>query len=171
MKKSEVMVDKIEKIKRQQDVLRLKLIGMKDWQIAEYKKISIATVWRDFNAVKEEYEEQIKKTDAMGILAVLAMEFDNVLNELWKRYANAEESDKPAILNMVSQTINRKAESFARLGFGKPLMEVNGIKNEDTRITVHWIDPSKYHTEVEKDDKINKLTDSIQTPPETAHVS
>src|SRR3990167_7171096 len=95
------MTTKIELIKRRQTVLKLKSMGFSLREIAEQQKLSLKTVQRYYEVMRDEVAKEIDTDFISKVKVEMITEIENVKSELWKIYAKTErENSKIRILEV-----------------------------------------------------------------------
>lgn len=111
---------KIEIERRRHKVARYVVRGVTARQIAEAEKVSIRTVQRDIQAVRDQVQAKIEGDDIMAYFRNYCLTMDEVNRELWKKYADCDTTETLGIALGYLQTIAKneraKIESGQRLG-------------------------------------------------------
>jgi len=125
-------------LKRRERVKELYFV--RNYTIAEVSKIlnwNPRTIFRDIEAIREDFGKQIKIIDAKNILNRLTRIRSKIIQRLWKQYDNAETTYlKILALTKIDDIEQKNIKDLQELGFiPKPteVIETRTISEEDKR--------------------------------------
>jgi len=108
--------DKLNKLERQKQTYLLDLQGFQNKEISEKLHVSLSTIEKDLNDIREESKEWFKKISKSGLAKSLVdavLQIDYAQKELWNLYR--EESQKQIkikILNLIIDSSLKKKGLF-----------------------------------------------------------
>jgi len=108
--------DKLDKLERQKQTYLLDLQGFQNKEISEKLHVSLSTIEKDLNDIREESKEWFKKISKSGLAKSLVdavLQIDYAQKELWSLYREETQKQiKIKILNLIIDSSLKKKGLF-----------------------------------------------------------
>lgn len=102
---------------RREKVFRNVARGLTREEMAKYHEVSVYTIDKDIQALKDRLTKEIEKKDVSSVLLMIKSTQEATLRELWKIYKDAlQESTKLGCMKQINQLIDEKIGLMQRLG-------------------------------------------------------
>lgn len=111
------MTTRLQTAKRREKVFRSIAKGLTIREIAELHGVTVHTIDKDIQALKDRLNSEIEKKDISSILLMIKSTQESTLRELWYIYGKAkQESTKLGCMNQINHLIDEKIGLMQRLG-------------------------------------------------------